>query len=265
MEKESLGLIETLGMVAAMEAADAGAKAANVVLRGCESARAGLITVFFTGDVAAVRAAVSAGSVAAKRVGTVISVHVIARPDRQLHGYTGNGSSPAPKKVEQPDPVEEAVVALPEPVAEAVKEEAVAAAVEAFVEVEEFRASVTQPSNGGTSLSGAEAVASESPVAGEEAPTLEEIEAKIAETLDELTPQESAELDTELESIVEESECVGGSESNLEEPEVEGEAELELEIEDAVPVLAAAPSIRQKKEKTKAKDKLRKSKNKRKA
>lgn len=85
MERDSLGLIETSGLVAALEAADAGSKAANVVFRGYERARAGLITVVFLGDVAAVRAAVTAGCAAAKRVGTVISVHVIARPDRQLH------------------------------------------------------------------------------------------------------------------------------------------------------------------------------------
>jgi ethanolamine utilization protein EutM len=97
MEKESLGLIETLGLVAAIEAADAGSKAANVTLRGYERARAGLITVIFAGDVAAVRAAVSAAAAAAKRVGTVVSVHVIARPDSQLHVASANGLRSAPR------------------------------------------------------------------------------------------------------------------------------------------------------------------------
>jgi len=104
MEKESLGLIETLGLVAAIEAADAGTKAANVALRGYEQARAGLITVMFTGDVAAVRAAVSAGAAAAKRVGTVVSVHVIARPDNQLHvseNGAKHGTEAAAEVVEQ--------------------------------------------------------------------------------------------------------------------------------------------------------------------
>jgi microcompartment protein CcmL/EutN len=101
MEKESLGLIETLGLVAAIEAADAGAKAANVKLRGYEQARAGLITVIFAGDVAAVRAAVSAGAAAAKRVGKVVSVHVIARPDRQLQ-VSSNGTKPVPKAAATP-------------------------------------------------------------------------------------------------------------------------------------------------------------------
>lgn len=98
MEKESLGLIETLGFVAAIEAADAGSKAANVSLRGYERARAGLITVVFVGDVAAVRAAVSAGAAAARRVGKVISVHVIPRPDSQLH-VTPNGTRAAQRGI----------------------------------------------------------------------------------------------------------------------------------------------------------------------
>ena len=85
METESLGLIETLGLVGAIEAADAGTKAANVSFRGYERGRAGLITVVFTGDVAAVRTAVAAGMTAAKQVGHVVSVHVIARPHVQLH------------------------------------------------------------------------------------------------------------------------------------------------------------------------------------
>ena len=84
MEIRSLGLIETWGQVAAIEAADAGAKAANVEVLGVASAKGGLVTVGFSGDVAAVRAAVSAAEMAARRVGTVVSTHVIARPDRQL-------------------------------------------------------------------------------------------------------------------------------------------------------------------------------------
>ncbi len=101
MEKDSLGLIETSGLVAAIEAADAGSKAANVTFRGYQRARAGLITVVFLGDVAAVRAAVTAGSAAAKRVGTVISVHVIARPDLQLR-IVSNGAQPVEKLVPLP-------------------------------------------------------------------------------------------------------------------------------------------------------------------
>ena len=117
MEKESLGMIETLGFVPAIEAADAGSKAANVTFRGYERARAGLITVVFVGDVAAVRAAVTAGSAAARRVGKVVSVHVIARPDQQLHVASRNGSRPVPPPVTAEEPVASPLTAEPaEPV-----------------------------------------------------------------------------------------------------------------------------------------------------
>jgi microcompartment protein CcmL/EutN len=106
MENASLGLIEVLGLVGAVEAADAGSKAANVTFRGYKRGLAGLITVVFTGDVGAVRAAVAAGVAAAKRVGQVISVDVIARPHEQLQ-VTPNGAesahslAPAARRVAQ--------------------------------------------------------------------------------------------------------------------------------------------------------------------
>ncbi len=84
MKKKSLGLIETRGFVPAIEAADAGAKAADVILIGYEIIKVALVTVKFRGDVAAVKAAVSAGAAAARKVGEVVAVHVIPRPDRQL-------------------------------------------------------------------------------------------------------------------------------------------------------------------------------------
>ncbi len=90
-----------------------GSKAANVTFRGYERARAGLITVVFLGDVAAVRAAVTAGAAAAKRIGTVISVHVIARPDRQLH-VIANGAKPVQKLVFSPG-VEPVALEQPKP------------------------------------------------------------------------------------------------------------------------------------------------------
>ena len=80
MEKQALGLIETRGFVGAVEAADAMVKAANVTLLGKELVGAGLVTVMVRGDVGAVKAAVDAGASAAKRVGDLVSVHVIARP-----------------------------------------------------------------------------------------------------------------------------------------------------------------------------------------
>ncbi len=83
MVEYALGLIETRGLVGAIEAADAAVKAADVELIGKERAEAGLITVKVKGDVAAVRAAVDAGAAAAQRVGELVSVHVIPRPDEE--------------------------------------------------------------------------------------------------------------------------------------------------------------------------------------
>ncbi len=82
--QEALGLVETRGLVGAIEAADAGAKAANVRLLGMERADAGLVTVKYLGEVAAVRAAVDAGAAAAGRVGQLVSTHVIPRPHDDL-------------------------------------------------------------------------------------------------------------------------------------------------------------------------------------
>ena len=79
----SLGLIETRGLIGALEAADAMVKAANVQLIGKERADAGLMTIKIKGDTAAVRAAVDAGAAAAQRVGELVSAHVIPRPDEQ--------------------------------------------------------------------------------------------------------------------------------------------------------------------------------------
>ena len=80
MSQEALGLIETRGLVPAIEAADAMAKSANIVLVGYEKIGSGLITVMVRGDVGAVKAATDAGAVAAKNVGEVVSIHVIPRP-----------------------------------------------------------------------------------------------------------------------------------------------------------------------------------------
>lgn len=81
---QALGLIETRGLVGAIEAGDAGAKAAAVEFTGSEYADAGLVTVYFRGSVAAVRAAVDAGAAAAERVGRLVSVHVIPQPHPDL-------------------------------------------------------------------------------------------------------------------------------------------------------------------------------------
>jgi len=77
---EALGMIETRGLVGAVEAADAMSKSANVVLVGYEKIGSGLVTVMVRGDVGAVKAAVDAGGAAAMKVGEVVSQHVIPRP-----------------------------------------------------------------------------------------------------------------------------------------------------------------------------------------
>ena len=77
---EALGMVETRGLVAAIEAADALVKAANVVLIGSEKIGSGLVSVMVRGDVGAVKAAVDAGAAAAGSLGEVIATHVIPRP-----------------------------------------------------------------------------------------------------------------------------------------------------------------------------------------
>lgn len=77
---EALGMIETKGLVSMIEAADAMVKSANVTLIGYEKIGAGFVTAIVRGDVAAVKAATDAGAAAARRVGELVSVHVIPRP-----------------------------------------------------------------------------------------------------------------------------------------------------------------------------------------
>lgn len=80
----SLGMVETKGLVGAIEAADAMVKAANVTLVGKEHIGSGLVTVMVRGDVGAVKAATDAGASAAERVGELIAVHVIPRPHAEV-------------------------------------------------------------------------------------------------------------------------------------------------------------------------------------
>ena len=80
MGNQALGMVETKGLVGSIEAADAMVKAANVKLIGKEKIGSGLVTVMVRGDLGAVKASVEAGAAAAKRVGELISVHVIASP-----------------------------------------------------------------------------------------------------------------------------------------------------------------------------------------
>jgi ethanolamine utilization protein EutM len=82
---ESLGMLETKGFVTLVEASDAMMKAANVEFLGWDKVGSGLVTVFVTGDVAAVKAATDAGASAGSRVGEVVGVQVIPRPHDDLH------------------------------------------------------------------------------------------------------------------------------------------------------------------------------------
>jgi ethanolamine utilization protein EutM len=84
--KEALGMVETRGLIGAIEAADAMVKAANVSLIGKQKIGSGLVTVMVRGDVGAVKAAVDAGAAAAKRVGDLYGVHVIPSPHGDVEG-----------------------------------------------------------------------------------------------------------------------------------------------------------------------------------
>jgi microcompartment protein CcmL/EutN len=110
--REALGLIETKGLIAAIEAADAGVKAAQVRLQGYERVGAGLIMITFQGEVAAVKAAVDAGAAAARKVGELISFHVIPRPVEDVLPLTSGKKiivsassrkkSPGPRRKKKP-------------------------------------------------------------------------------------------------------------------------------------------------------------------
>src|SRR6185436_8027143 len=91
MASEALGLVETKGLIGSIEAADAMVKAANVVLIGKEYIGAGYVTVMVRGDVGAVKAATDAGAAAARRVGELVSVHVIPRPHTEVERVLPKG------------------------------------------------------------------------------------------------------------------------------------------------------------------------------
>ena len=97
MDTNSLGMIETKGLVGAIEAADAMVKSANVQLGGKEQVGGGLVTVMVRGDVGAVKAATDAGAAAAEKVGELISVHVIARPHVEVDNILPKPRTSAPQ------------------------------------------------------------------------------------------------------------------------------------------------------------------------
>lgn len=102
MSNQALGMVETHGLVPAIEAADAMVKAANVTLLGMEFTVAALVTIQVVGETGAVTAAVAAGVAAGEKVGTVVSSHIIPRPDAQttriLSGRVGRSSPDVPSR-----------------------------------------------------------------------------------------------------------------------------------------------------------------------
>jgi len=101
MADRALGMVETRGLVASIEAADAMVKAANVQLLSKEKITAGLVTILIVGETAAVKSAVDAGAAAAQRVGELVSTHIIPRPDDQIDDMV-SGKSPKKAKQEKP-------------------------------------------------------------------------------------------------------------------------------------------------------------------
>ena len=95
MSTDALGMIETRGLIGAIEAADAMVKTANVVLIGKEYIGAGYVTVLARGDVGAIKAATDAGAAAARRVGELVSVHVIPRPHADVDRVLPRASAAA--------------------------------------------------------------------------------------------------------------------------------------------------------------------------
>jgi len=97
MAQQAIGMVETKGLVALIEASDAMLKSANVTMLGWEKVGSGMVTSFVTGDVAAVKAATDAGAAAAGKVGDVIGVHIIARPHDELSAMLPKPKKPAAK------------------------------------------------------------------------------------------------------------------------------------------------------------------------
>jgi microcompartment protein CcmL/EutN len=98
LRDSALGMVETRGLVGAIEAADAMVKAAEVRILAMERADAGLMTIHIAGEVAAVKAAVDAGAAAAKRVGELVAQHVIPRPDADIEAMIGDREEKAGHK-----------------------------------------------------------------------------------------------------------------------------------------------------------------------
>lgn len=112
---QAIGMVETRGLVASIEAADAMVKAANVQLSNKERVGGGLVTVIVRGDVGAVKAAVDAGAAAAERIGDLVSVHVIPRPAEDVYNMLQAKADAQPEPPKEPDPDPEPERAKPQP------------------------------------------------------------------------------------------------------------------------------------------------------
>jgi microcompartment protein CcmL/EutN len=106
MSDRALGMVETRGLIASIEAADAMVKAAKVQLLGKEQVQGGLVTILVEGETAAVKSAVDAGAAAAKRVGELVSTHIIPRPDDQIDQIVMRNAAIETKPYKQ-DPIPE--------------------------------------------------------------------------------------------------------------------------------------------------------------
>lgn len=138
---EALGMIETRGLVAAIESADAMLKAANVTLVEKTLVGAGLVMVAVTGDVAAVKAAVDAGAAAAARVGELVSVHVIPRPDGSMEGIIGGGlNRPKEEKATLKQPSKITSKAMPVEKTEVIVKKTLAAPADPYDKIAELEA-----------------------------------------------------------------------------------------------------------------------------
>ena len=114
MADRALGMVETRGLIASIEAADAMVKAAKVKLLGKEKVQGGLVTILVEGETAAVKSAVDAGAAAAQRVGELVSTHIIPRPDDQIDQIVVRNAALETKRYKQ-EPIREE---KPEPVPE---------------------------------------------------------------------------------------------------------------------------------------------------
>ena len=232
----ALGLIETKGLVGAIEAADAMAKAANVTLLGKEQTNPAMITITVVGEVAAVKASVDAGAAAASRVGQLVSTLVIPRPDIQLAelfpGIVEQNESPAPKeqvktekkqsrqKTKKVEPVEEFKPVEPEP-------EPAPPVEEADVEDEGIQEYVPEEE-----ITPAEPEVEEEPIP------------EVEDEFEEEITLFSAFNEPKEEIIEEQEEPVVEAEEEIPEPEIQAEEEIkEPEIEEEIPDLTGIETL----------------------